>query len=247
MQLLSQTDRHPKVSKNGKVGVLSAVMHLSPYDSSGFQVCPMASKGCAAACLHYSGFQYQKKYNARIARTKWFFDDRKTFMNKLISEIATLERKAEKLDLKPGVRLNGTSDIPWEAIRIPGTDLNIMEFFPNVKFMDYTKRPNRRPLPENYKLTFSRSENNEADCEVAIDNGMNVAVVFLEDLPERWSIGKWVNMRVIDGDEHDWRYGDYEIYDERVIVGLRAKGIKAKNDNSGFIIRPMNGGMYATG
>jgi len=50
-----------------------------------------------------------------------------------------------------------------------------------VQFYDYTKLPNRRNLPPNYHLTFSRSESNEHYVPMAFDNGMNVAVVFRKD------------------------------------------------------------------
>ena len=41
----------------------------------------------------------------------------------------------------------------------------------------------------------------------------------------------------MDGDEHDFRYAEYEQYPYRVIIGLRAKGL-AKNDKSGFVLDP---------
>lgn len=234
--LLSQTDRHPKMSKNGKVGVMSAVLHLMPANFSGYEVCPMRSPGCTKSCLNFAGHQRPRKYNARINKTKLFFENRPEFMRRLVKEVSNLEKRADRADLRPGVRLNGTSDIPWENLRVPGSTYNIMETFPNIMFMDYTKRPNRRDLPDNYKLVFSRSENNHHLCSLAIENGMNVAVVFANDLPEKFSFGE-KTLPVIDGDEHDWRYGEYEIYDHRIVVGLRAKGHKARADNSGFVVR----------
>ena len=236
MRLLSETDRHPKISKNGKVGVLWAILHLSPAKTSGYEMCPMRSKGCTAACLHYSGMQYQRKYQARLKRTHLLMHNRKKFFELLIREIAALERKAERLFLKPCVRLNGTSDLPWENINVPGTGNNIMQMFPSVAFMDYTKRHNRKNLPLNYRLTFSRSEDNDDKCIAAMQNGMNVAVVFHKHLPLTWEVGG-VLWPVIDGDEHDYRYGDYDKYEGRVIVGLRAKGKKAREDKSGFVIK----------
>ena len=233
--LLSQTSRHPKIVKNSKVGILGAIMHLAPADDSGYEVCPMRSKGCTEACLNQAGFHYAKIQRARINRTKMFFEDRDKFMLMLAKEIRNLCNRAEKKGFIPGVRLNGTSDIPWE--RIPhSTYPNMMAAFPKVKFMDYTKRWNRKNLPANYRLIFSRSEDNYKHCVAALENGMNIAVVFLDTLPKKASIGGQV-LRVIDGDEHDWRYGDYDDYpDERVIVGLRAKGLKAKQDTSGFVL-----------
>ena len=67
-----------------EVGVHMRVLHLSPSDSSGvMNACPMASKGCRAACLNYSGYHSPRKYNARIEKTKFFAENRVAFMNKL--------------------------------------------------------------------------------------------------------------------------------------------------------------------
>jgi len=239
LRLLSETERHPKVIKNMSVGVLGFVMHLSPADRSGYEVCPMRSAGCTAACLNTAGFHYARKETARINRTKMFFEQREDFMTMLMEEIHAADRKANKNGYICGIRLNGTSDIPWENIRC-GAAPNIMSVFPHIPFMDYTKRWNRKNLPDNYKLTFSRSEDNEEKCLTALKNGMNVAVVFRakseDKLPETWRLGS-KKLRVIDGDLHDWRYGDYYDYpDERVIVGLRSKGSVARRDESGFIV-----------
>lgn len=239
MTLLSETHRHPKVVKNGKVGVVSQIMHLSPADSSGFEVCKHRSPGCTEACLHYSGFQYGRKYEARQKRTELFFKDRPEFMKQLAHEIAKLERKANREGMVAGIRLNGTSDIPWERVRYPGTDLCIMEIFPDVQFMDYTKYCTRKTLPPNYKLLFSRSECNDAECLKALDNGMNLAVVFADVLPKTFKIGHW-ELPVFDGDEHDWRYLEYEKHAHRLVVGLKAKGAKGRADTSGFVVRGEN-------
>lgn len=235
LRLLSESDRHPKISKNGKVGVLTGILHFSPHNSSGYQVYPMASTGCIKSCLHHAGMQWNRKYEARLKRTKWFFADRHGFMEQLAKEVAALERRAKKLDLRASIRLNGTSDIPWENVPLFGF-ANIMEAFPDVAFHDYTKRYNRKNLPDNYKLVFSRSESNDEHCIEALKNGMNVAVVFADYLPEQYPIGDEM-LPVIDGDEHDFRFGDYEIYDHRVVVGLVAKGKEARQDETGFVVR----------
>ena len=234
--LLSEKGTHSKVAKNEGVGVYSAIMHLAPAKDSGYEVCPMRSAGCTAACLNTAGFHYPKKQKARINRTKMFFEDREKFMDKLGREIKNLQNRAWGKGLQPGIRLNGTSDIAWE--RVPYKEHpNIMAAFPVTQFMDYTKRTNRRDLPENYRLVFSRSEENHVDCIAAIQNGINVAVVFKEALPARFGFTYNQSLRVIDGDKHDWRWGDYDDYpNECVIVGLLAKGHKAKQDTSGFVI-----------
>ena len=168
MKLLSNPTHNPKIAKNIDVGVLTAPLHLAPYDLSGYQVCPMASRGCAEACLNTAGRgQMTKVQEARIRKTKAYYEDRENFMNTLVKEITALERKAKKLSLSCGVRLNATSDIPWERVPI-GEHKNIMELFPNVQFYDYTKRHNRKNLPKNYHLTFSLAENNDNNAKKAL-------------------------------------------------------------------------------
>lgn len=242
-KLFSQTSRHPKIVKAEKeVGVHMRVLHLAPARSSGVaNLCPMASKGCEAACLNWAGFQYSRKQDARVAKTKFFFEDRNRFVYALAKEIFDTMEYAYERGMIPGIRLNGTSDIRWERIPVnlpSGARYeNLMDMFPDVCFMDYTKIANRRNLPPNYRLTFSRSESNDEDCVKAIENGMNVAVVFSDNLPSRWNVMHHHNVKVIDGDVHDWRYADYDDYHERVVVGLLAKGRKGREDRTGFVIR----------
>lgn len=137
---------------------------------------------------------------------------------------------------RSGVRLNATSDIPWESVSFVWRGkqfANVMQAFPRVQFYDYTKRANRRNLPSNYHLTFSLAEDNDAQAEKALQNGMNVAAVFNvvrnHDLPKSYAIGQYL-VPIIDGDVHDYRPAD----DRFAIVGLRAKGA-ARHDASGFV------------
>lgn len=234
-KLFSDHTRQPKMAKTEKeAGVRMMILHLAPAKSSGVtNVCPMASKGCEKACLNWAGFSYSRKQAARVKKTKLFIEHRWYFMSQLALEVDAAQRSAQNNKLRCGVRLNGTSDIRWENIRY-GNGKNIMQLFPNVAFMDYTKLANRKNLPENYKLVFSRSENNEGDCYKALHNGMNVCVVFARDpLPKQF-----MGHRVIDGDIHDWRYGDYEEFpNERLIIGVRAKGKLGHDDVSGFVVQ----------
>jgi hypothetical protein len=100
--------------------------------------------------------------------------------------------------------------------------------FPSVQFYDYTKIPIkfRQNLPQNYDLTFSRSEDNEDATLEAIDLGVRVAMVWRDAIPSQWA-----GMRVIDGTKNDLRF-----LDDAPIVGLCAKGTEAKIDLSGFIL-----------
>ena len=218
-----------KTMKGEKYGYQTYIMHLAPSTLSGYQVCPMASPGCASACLNLSGMgKFSNVQAARIAKTKWFFEDREAFMAQLVKETEAAIRKAAKLGLLPVFRLNGTSDIRWEnysVIRDGVTYANIMEAFPQQQFYDYTKIPNRRDLPANYHLTFSRSEVNEMQVLEVMRSGMNVAVVF-DEIP-----AKWMGVKVVDGTETDLRFLDEDF----VVVGLKANG-KAKKDQTGFTV-----------
>lgn len=214
-----------KTVKGEQYGYMTYIMHLAPSHLSGYQTCPMASAGCAAACLNTAGRgRFTKIQEARIKKTRWFFEDRETFMTRLVKDIQAAIRKAARENMIPVFRLNGTSDLRWENIPISGFR-NIMEMFPSVQFYDYTKINNRRDIPSNYHLTFSRSETNESVLPEVLDAGTNVAVVF-NQLPESYK-----GRQVIDGTDSDLRFLD----PQGVVVGLLAKG-KAKKDSSGFVV-----------
>lgn len=223
MKLL--TVGNTKTVKGESLGYMTFIMHLAPSTLSGYNTCPMASVGCALACLNTSGRgRFASIQEARIRKTIWFFENRKTFMVQLVKDIQAAIRKANREGFVPTFRLNGTSDIRWETVPVDGFR-NIMEMFPTVQFYDYTKLTNRRNIPANYHLTFSRSEMNEADAVRMLSMGMNVAVVF-DVLPETWA-----GVKVIDGTETDLRFLD----EKNVVVGLVAKG-EAKVDDSGFVV-----------
>lgn len=230
MKLLTEAKANAKTKKNlVHDEYLTTILHLAPADLSGYNMCPMASMGCKAACLNTAGRgKFDNVQKARLRKTLLFKNDTKEFFELLRKDIDSLVRKASRNNKKPVVRLNGTSDIIFERIKV-SEGKNIFELYPNVQFYDYTKIPvrfdKRWQLPYNYHLTFSASENNKDRCIEVLNNGGNVAVVFRNELPnEYWSY------EVVDGDKHDLRFLD----DTNVIVGLKAKG-KAKKDNSGFV------------
>jgi hypothetical protein len=217
-----------KTMKGEKYGYQTYIMHLAPSTLSGYQVCPMASPGCASACLNLSGMgKFSNVQAARIAKTKWFFEDREAFMAQLVKEVEAAIRKSTRLGFTPAFRLNGTSDIRWEQYAVVRNGVeyrNIMEAFPTTQFYDYTKLTNRNFVPSNYHLTFSRSETNYMET-VRMMAQMNVAVVF-DEIPD-----KYMGITVVDGTETDLRFLDPSF----VIVGLKANG-KAKKDQTGFTV-----------
>ena len=222
------TTGNPKLLKGEKKGYLSFVLHLAPANLSGYNTCAKATDGCKQACLNTAGrggiFKKGESTNviqkARIRKTKMFFEQRDQFMADLESDIRAGIKQAEKMNMVPAFRLNGTSDLAWEKY-------GIIEKFPEVQFYDYTKIVGRKVSHlKNYHLTFSNADGNINDVLKAKSNGMNVAVVFRKELP-----ATYLGRKVINGDETDLRFLD----EKNVIVGLKAKG-KAKKDTSGFVV-----------
>jgi hypothetical protein len=104
MKLLN-IDANAKTVKGQGRGYMTAILYLAPADESGYEVCPMASKGCRKACLNKAGMgAFSNVQAARIAKTKWYFEDRSAFMAQLVAEVRAFIRKAIKLGLIPVVR-----------------------------------------------------------------------------------------------------------------------------------------------
>ena len=227
-----------KIMKNlKKMNTDTYIIYLAPSTLSGYNVCPMASEGCIAACLSNSGHNRIDIKgiinNARIKKTKMFFEDRQFFNDWVIAEITAHKQNSLAKGHEFSVRINGTSDINPELIS--QNNSNLFQLFPDTKFYDYTKVLNRNKLLnkyENFDLTFSYNGTNWNDCEIALSTGMRVAVVF-EKVPE-WFMG----IQVVDGDSTDLRYLD----EPNVIVGLKFKLVKTKVDFSKqkFIIEKNN-------
>jgi fructose-specific component phosphotransferase system IIB-like protein len=249
MKLLN-IDSNAKTVKGQKQGYMTAILYLAPASSSGVNLCPMAKQaGCENPCLNVSGHAGISKgsatfsangtelpdnaiQRARLARSELFNLDRDAFMAQLVGEIRAFIKKAERKNLVPVVRLNGTSDILWENISV-GDYPNIMSAFPEIQFYDYTKVYKRlvRPLPANYHLSLSYSEASQKyaiACQTMAQyrEDANLVVVFRKELPDTF-----MGRKVINGDESDLRFLD----SKGVIVGLKAKG-RAKKDDSGFVI-----------
>jgi hypothetical protein len=223
-------DENVKTVKGQKKGVYTGILYLAPANESGFNVCPNASEGCKAVCLYNSGNAMVFKHinESRIKKTQLFFKDRIAFVNQLKHEITLAVKRAKLKKLKLAIRLNGTSDLPWENF-FP------MAEFPKVPFYDYTKSPSRMKryldgfMPANYSLTFSLSETNKDKALDVLANKGNVAMVFrtrnAEKLPKTY-----MGYRVVNGDLNDLRFRDKK----NVIVGLALKG-HAQKDLSGFV------------
>ncbi len=210
---------------------VTAIMYLKPYKTV-YQgkvrnLCAMADTAkCHEPCLNEAGRgQMNVVQRGRERKTMFYLSDRIGFMDTLVNDLHTFSLRQRNKGIQPCVRLDGTSDL--------GIAAKMADVFPEIQFYDYTKVVKRayedRPL--NYHITLSYSEANPDYAEQVLqavrDTGVNAAVVFRDKIPATFK-----GLPVINGDKDDLRFLD----PKGVIVGLIAKGKKAKADKSGFVI-----------
>lgn len=235
---------------------LVAMMYLLPHTlGGGPTLCPHSTPACRFLCLNVSGkseigVEYDLDLSAetiekignpvlkaRLIRTRLYrlsreyssFND--IFLKLLYEDIDTLKIWTAANNMKPAIRLNGTSDIAWEKVQP-----EIFEHFKDIQFYDYTKWPlenrgKKGVLPKNYHLTYSISEKDISKTRAVnyLRAGRNVSAVF-------WQIPKeWNGYPVIDGTETDLRFLDLP----STVCGLRPLA-RAKKDTSGFVLGPGN-------
>jgi len=197
---------NPKTEKSLKNGdPRTYILHLAPHDLSGVNVCPGAGN-CKKICLHSAGnpVYMEAKRAARIRRTLAYVQNPEAFMRLLVCSVLDKIRKANSEPI--AIRLNGTSDIPWEGVKFNvspefarfvkvkyGRELltgrqDVIDLFyfigENVRFYDYTKirRDWQKCARKGYHLTFSfdgwGNSSNLKLCREAIANGVNIAAAF---------------------------------------------------------------------
>ena len=233
-----------KIKKNGKIGMKTYITYLAPANLSGYNTCSHSTPECRMGCLNTSGRAGMELVagkcmiaDCRAKKTRLLFEQTSFYMDWLIAEIEAEKAKAKRKGFAFSVRLNGTSDINWANIRINGK--NIFELFPNDVFYDYTKNPNKfKNIAPNYHLTMSYTGKNWQVCEMLLQQGFNVAVVF--DVKKNKALPETFNgYKVVDGDINDYRPLD----GKGVVVGLRWKTIGEKEVNdyvkqSCFVVKP---------
>jgi len=233
MKLLSESKKI-NLSNSFSKEYLSVITYWQPNNRSGKNVCSHATKGCIKSCLADSGFlQMRSIQDLMLQRTKLFFNDRKAYAKQLHSELLAALKKANKAGKQLVYRPNGTSDMPWERIKLPAPfNSTLVEWCvkQNIMLYDYTKNPTRlkRVNPSAYHLTLSYSGENEKECLIALSNGRNVSMVWPtdKDKPKRWK-----EYPVVDGNKHDLTF----LHPAGTVIALHAIG-KAKHDSSGFVV-----------
>ena len=229
-RLLSPGHTNAKTAKNE---IKTFILYLAPHtqNSTGVNLCPKASKGCALACLYNAGRgAFTSVQNARINKTNFYISDKALFIKKLAGEIIKETAKAKKKGEQIAFRLNGTSDQDFVYLLKKYAGLNIEDLAPVALFYDYSKilgKIKKYINAPNYVLTFSRAEDNEAEALEALSLGANVSAVFSDQLPTHYK-----GFKVVDGDASDL----VMLNNSGVILGLKAKGKAARLDASGFVI-----------
>jgi hypothetical protein len=222
-----RADLRDILSSTGKmehtVGVAMGI-NLRPGDASGFEVCPMRTKGCTVACVLETSAR-GKWSNVRDGRdllTAFLAAHPQAFVTIVAHELRALVRKHGAVAFRPNI----ASDIRWEYVAPDLFDL------PGVRGYDYTKwnpLKHRTALP-NYRLCYSVSESplSEAIGAAYVKSGGTAAVVVAT--PKHAVPAVWEGMPAVDGDATDDRTTDPAgCY---VLLSAKADG---KQDRTGFV------------
>ena len=225
----TMSEANPKLIKCRGSGYLVAGLSLAPAKiASATSVC-VDWKDCVKDCLFHQGRgRTEQTKNARIQRTLEYLHDPLAFINwRLVPDLAALERKADKLEMRAAARLNVFSDVRWEKYRE-----HLMDSFPNIQFYDYTKDYKRMlkwldgELPENYFLAFSRTQSNEDKALTLLGLGACVAIVVDEAQKH------WYTFPTVPGDDHDLIF----LHGRSKVITLTPKGT-AKENEEGFVVK----------
>lgn len=153
-------------------------------------LCVGSSRECRASCLVFTGQNGAVKFNdlSKMYAERALFFEPLAFARMLIESIDAHYAYCRRAGLRPYIRLNVYSDIPWELFFPDLFDHFEAKYGHDPKrgglwFYDYTKVQGRaaRPRP-NYDLTFSFSGTNLAATKTALESGMRVAVVFAREV-----------------------------------------------------------------
>lgn len=245
LSYLGHINSSAKLLKSGKVSKQYTYgLYLAPANLSGYNTCTHSTPECRMGCLNTSGRAGIEEFSGltmihdcRVKKTKLFYEQPQFFLAWLMDEIEAGQRKAKKDDYYFSVRLNCTSDIDWQNVKINGQ--SIFEIYPDINFYDYTKNPSKFVnKPSNYHLTLSYTGRNWGLCEEVLKRGFNIAMVFnVKD--ESQLPATYKGYKVINGDLTDYRIDD----GNGIIVGLKWKRIANREAekqvlNSCFVVKP---------
>lgn len=248
--------QNSKTALSSGVGVNTIGLSLAPHTSSGYKydICPRASKECRENCLAFTAGgnkQYpETSFRGKLLRHQYLHEHPEHAARVMSHDITTNEKWCAGNGYKSGVRLNVTSDLPWEHL-MPS---KFFEKHKETQFYDYTKIHGRlnKKLPENYSLALSHTgtgheESNDTHVIATLENGGVVALVHqrgkhvttpthIEDV----QTGK--RYPIVNGDEDDNVYDRHQKAgidrSHGVVSGLQLKGVK--NEAAGHFANPVD-------
>jgi len=239
-----------KIVKGAKLNYDTVVLYLAASDMSGFNICPMATDGCKAACLVNSGRARMIEKTEKISMTNWarlrktwlYFFNREFFMSWLNAEIIAHKNRAILQGKNFAVRLNGTSDLDIKLFKVGGKSL--LDIHREVQFYDYTKLPkqlkNALDFP-NYDVTFSFANtsqfNNNDIAMTALAFGQKISVCFDKESFGGVLPATFLGYEVANGDETDLTF-----LNELQVLGLDVKRTARKEgqlDNDFIVTKEM--------
>ena len=242
-------ENHKTLSSAG-VGYKTIGVSLAPSHHSGYKhdMCPNASKECRDNCLGLkAGGNRQFPLNtlrAKILRTHFIHEHPEEAARLMHHEITRNEQAAHAIGYKSGIRLNVTSDVPYEHLmpRKFFTSHQDSPEKPGTQFYDYTKMHGRlghKDMPPNYALSLSHTgtghgESNDKQAVKHLNNGGVLSMVYqrgkniphpthVEDVQsgKRWKIAR--------GDDDDNVFDRHAAagvpQGEGVVSGLALKGV----------------------
>jgi hypothetical protein len=240
LPLISSAQHKMDVTEAMFPDVMPRVMMFAPAKKSGFQVCAHASPACVFGCLNEAGkgaiegtWEKPGPQLSQATKTRAFHRAPEAFVEKLKIEVANMQEQARKQGRTLQLRLNGTSDLPWENY-VPKSWLSHM--------YDYTKDEHRwRQQP--YYLTFSWNEEMpQSPLEMAreaLAAGRPGVTVLMDDKIRKQFLAEnktYHGVPVIDGSTHDYRKSD----PPGALIVLKPLGKKVKEDKRGFVIRSLD-------
>lgn len=253
---LSLTSENGKTRLSSGEGVKTIGLALTPHKSHGYEhdLCPKASSECRKNCLGFTAggnARYpEDAFRGKLLRTQYIHEHPEHAARLLSKEIGANEKKAKKIGMKSGVRLNITSDLPWEHMM----PKKFHEKHGDSQFYDYTKVHGRlnKDLPKNYSLALSHTgsnhpESNDKAVAQHLARGGVAAMVYHrgKDVPhpthaKDMTSGKMY--RITNGDDDDNVYDRHRANgidpSEGVVSGLKLKGVR--NEAAGKFANRVN-------
>ena len=247
-----------KAVKANAYGYLNAIHYMAPYDVAGVgNLCPMSSAGCRALCLGlWSGqagmvkdqtdvtTQGNSVRASRIQKAQRFMTDRAGYLLDFVRAIDNARIRARRQRRKLCVRPNGATDVAYEGIRFTivrnaqGKAMSVTLGGPRCP-QHFRALPGDsiRRLYQNCAPIPPRIACQLFPHTVSI-RGQRIRLCHSSpQWPQRCRFVRTkptvAGFQVIDGDKHDLRHLD----PKGCVVGLSPKGLKAKRDTSGFVLR----------